>query len=276
MLIICAGPESFLARQKVRELIDAYQQKHDPSGRSIERLEHQSTLQDVLGRLGNMDLFASKKLLKYENLLTGLTPAQTKKLNQAVLKDADQNIVLIEEDKLPPAKIMERFSKEKTFVYEYQKLSDSDLRQAVVAICRQNELKAELADRLIALYPNDLWAMNTAAQMISVSELLPDQTLPDSQNSLFNTIDNLLQQKNQVQTGLMGIDAQEIMPLLISQALNWHKVKHGQVQGVHPYVQKKLLNTDFKNPNLKTINFLRCLHATRSSLANGKEIMPLI
>ncbi|HPN15188.1 MAG TPA: hypothetical protein PLF71_03690 [bacterium] len=276
MLIICAGPESFLARQKVRELIDAYQQKHDPSGRSIERLEHQSTLQDVLGRLGNMDLFASKKLLKYENLLTGLTPAQTKKLNQAVLKDADQNIVLTEEDKLPPAKIMEHFSKEKTFVYEYQKLSASDLRQAVVAICRQNELKAELADRLIALYPNDLWAINTAVQMISVSGLLPDQTLPDSQSNLFNTVDNLLQQKNQVQTGLMGMDAQEILPLLISQALNWHKVKHGQAQGVHPYVQKKLLNTDFQNPDFKTINFLRCLYATRSSLAGGKEIVPLI
>ena len=74
----------------------------------------------------------------------------------------------------------------------------------------------------------------------------------------------------------MGMDAQEILPLLISQALNWHKVKHGQAQGVHPYVQKKLLNTDFQNPDFKTIHFLRCLYATRRSLAGGKEIVPLI
>lgn len=276
MLIICAGPESFLARQKVRELIDAYKQKHDPAGRSIEHLEHQSNLQDALGRLGNMDLFASKKLLKYENLLAGITPAQAKKLNQAIIKDADQNIVLTQEDKMPVAKIRENLSKDKTFVYEYPKLSDSDLRRTVIRLCQDNTMDAGFADQLIRLYTNDLWAINTAVQMIRATGKMPDQASSDTQNSIFEVIDNLLKQKNNFQLDLVDMDAQEIFSLLISQSLNWHKVKHNQGQGVHLYVQKKLLNTDFKNSNHRTLNFIKCLFATRSSLANGKEITPLI
>lgn len=276
MLIICAGPESFLARQKVRELMEAYKQKHDQTGRSIERLEHQSNLQDALGRLGNMDLFAAKKLLKYENLLAGITPAQAKKLNQAIIKDADQNIVLTQEDKMPATKIMDIFSKDKTFVYEYAKLSSSDLRQTVRRICRDNGLDPNWTDRLIASHSNDVWAINTSSQIISASGQLPDQSLPDSQNSLFNVVDDLLRQKKQTGPDLMSFEAQEIMPLLISQALNWHKVKHGQAQGVHPYVQKKLLNTDFINPNDRTLNFIRCLFMTRNSIAGGQEITPLL
>ncbi len=276
MLIICAGPESFLARQKVRELIEAYKQKHDPAGRSIEHLEHQSTLSDAFGRLGNMDLFASKKLLKYENLLTGITPAQTKKLNLAIVKDADQNIILTQEDKLPTTKIMEHFSKEKVFVYEYQKLSASDLQKTVLNICHKNNIDPNLAEQLIESCANDLWAINTAAQMISISGQLPGEVRTGTQTNVFDMIDDLLRQTKNYESNLKDMDAQEIMPLLISQSLNWHKIKHQQTQGIHPYVQKKLLKTIFKNPENRSLNFIRCLFATRSSLASGKEITPLI
>jgi len=276
MLIICTGPETFLARQKVRDLVSAYRQKHDPSGTSIENLEQETSLQDALAKLGNLGLFAAKKLLKYENLLAGITASQIKQLSKALISDANQTIVLTYEDKAPTKKTLESFPKELLFVYQYEELNNQELAKWIVERCRHYGLTSNPSQELIRLHGSNLWAIETSLQMLRA---LGDMDLIDrtheAENQVFSVIDDYFKQNQTWREKASTLDAAELLPLLMSQLLNWHKIKFDQAQGVHPFVQKKLSSAKLIDAEEKTLDVMRALYASRSSLSQNQEIVQI-
>lgn len=276
MLIICAGPETFLAHQKTRELVEAYRQKHVSQGATIEHLEAQTSILEAMAKLSSQGLFSSKRLLKYENLLSGVTQTQAKQLSKSLVADANQTIVLTYEDKAPAKKILELFPQDLLFVYQYETLKGRELLQWISARCKFYGVETATAEKLIELHENDLWAIDTSLQIIQALGAVDqiNKTF-EAQNQVFSVIDQFFKQNSVWREQAATLDAQELLPLLTSQLINWHKIQSGQTEGIHPFVQKKLSGIRLSDPDEKALQVIRALYASRHSLAQNQEILQI-
>ena len=277
MLIICTGPDTFQARQKALDLVDAYKQKHVSQGAEIERLESQTSLQGAISRLSTLGLFATKRLLKYENLLAGITVTQAKQLASAIKADDNQTVVLTYEDKSPTQKILDVFPKDGLFLYAYEKPKGVELNRWIAGRCKIYQASPDLIPKLIELHGDNLWAIETSLQCIRV--LNNAQTLEktvENDNQAFAVIDLFLKNNPNWRAEAMSEDPQELLPLLLSQLLNWHKIQSDQAQDVHPFVKKKLGAIRLPKAEELTLDAIRTMYASRNSISQNQEILQLL
>ncbi|MDD5438371.1 MAG: hypothetical protein PHC70_04470 [Patescibacteria group bacterium] len=277
MLIICTGPDTFQARQKALDLVEAYKQKHVSQGAVIERLESQTSLQGAVTRLSTLGLFASKRLLKYENLLAGITQTQAKQLAKAIKVDENQTVVLTYEDKSPTQKILDLFPKENLFVYAHEKPKGLELNKWIATRCKIYQVNPDLITKLIELHGDDLWAIESSLQCIRV--LNNAQTLEktvENDNQVFAIIDQFFKNNPVWKAQAASQDPQELLPLLLSQLLNWHKIKSDQAQDVHPFVKKKLGSIRLPKAEEITLDAIRTMYASRNSISQNQEILQFL
>lgn len=277
MLIICIGPETFLARQKALDLVEAYKQKHVSQGAEIERLESQTSFQDAISRLSTLGIFATKRLLKYENLMMGITPTQAKQLAQAILADNNQTVVLTYEDKSPTQKILNLFPKDNLFVYVHEKLKGLELNKWIVSRCRYYQINTDLSSKLIELHGDNLWAIESSLQAMRVlNDASTLEKTTENDNQIFAIIDQFFKNNPAWVAQAASQDPQELLPLLLSQLLNWHKIKSDQAQDVHPFVKKKLGAIKLPCAEELTLKAIRTMYASRNSLSQNQEILQLL
>lgn len=278
MLIICTGPDTFQARQKALDLLEAYKQKHVSQGDAvIERLESQTSVQDAITKLSTLGLFATKRLLKYENLLAGITPAQTKQLVKSILTDGNQTVVLTYEDKSPTQKVLDLFPKENLFVYAHEKLKGLELNKWIASRCKYYQINSDLSSKLIELHGDNLWAIESSLQAMRVlNDTSTLEKTSESDNSAFAVIDQFFRQSPSWVAQATSQDPQELLPLLLSQLLNWHKIKYDQAQDVHPFVKKKLGSVKLPHAEELTLDAIRTMYASRHSLSQNQEILQLL
>ncbi|MDD2786405.1 MAG: hypothetical protein PHS79_06010 [Patescibacteria group bacterium] len=277
MLIICTGPDTFLARQKVRDLMEAYRQKHVSTGAVIERLETSTSIQDAISKLSNLGLFATKRLLKYENLFAGITPAQAKKFIQTLTADDNQTVVLTYEDKPPTKKILDLFQKENLFIYAHESLKGTALNKWIVDRCKTYNIATPPTSKLVELFSDNLWAIDTALQSIQVlNNMTVNENGLDNDVGAFALIDEFMQNNPNWRSDFLNNDPHELLPILISQIINWNRIKDRQADDVHPYVQKKLSYIKFKDSNEMTLKIFRAMQASRNSLSQNQEIVQLL
>lgn len=276
MLIICCGPDNYLARQKSRELVAAFKQKHDPKASSIEQLEGQNLLKDILGKLSIPSLFASKKMLKCERLFDKMVIAQARQLAKAVERDADQTVVLDFEDKKPAEKNLGVFQEKALFIYEYPGLMGTSLLKQVQSMCQKYGLPLTCAQDLIAEFDNDLWAIDTSLQMLRIDNSPNQEHLLKQMENVFQISDMYLDNRMQWKEYSRELEPQEFMSVLLSQLRSWTRIKAGQVEGIHPFVQKKLGYKKITNAGEMSKQIIRAIAASRQSLAVGDEVMQLI
>lgn len=277
MLIICTGPDTFQARQKALDLVEAYKQKHVSQGAEIERLESQTSLQDAISRLCTLGLFANKRLLKYENLMAGITQTQAKQLVHAIQVDDGQTVVLTYEDKSPTEKILGLFPKDNLFIYAHEKLKGSELNKWISSRCKYYQINSDLSSKLIELHGDNLWAIESSLQAMRVlSDTSTLEKTTENENSAFAVIDQFFRQSPSWVAQATSQDPQELLPLLLSQLLNWHKIKCDQAQDVHPFVKKKLGSVKLPRAEELTLEAIRTMYASRHSLSQNQEILQLL
>lgn len=277
MLIICCGPDNFLARQKSRELVAAFKQKHDPKASSIEVLDGLNLLKDILGRLSIPSLFASKKMLRCERLFDKMVIAQARQLAQAVMRDADQTVVLDFEDKKPAEKNLGIFKDKTLFVYEYPGLTGTALLKQVQCMCQTYGLPATCAQDLISEFENNLWAIDTSLQMLRIDSSGTGRAhLLKQIDNVFQVSDMYLDGKAQWKEYSRDLEPQEFMSVLLSQLRSWTRIKAGQTEGIHPFVQKKLGQKKIANAGQMSKQIIRAIAASRQSLSVGDEQLQLL
>ncbi len=277
MLIICTGTETFLARQKTLDLLEAYKQKHVAHGAEIERLESQTSIQDAITRLSSLGLFTTKRLLKYDNLLAGITQTQAKQLSKAIISDNNQTVVLTYEDKSPTEKILNLFPKENLFVYAHEKLKGSELNKWIASRCKFYQINSDLSSKLIELHNDNLWAIESSLQAMRVlGDASTIEKTAENDDSAFAIIDQFFKNNPNWITQASAQDPQELLPLLLSQLLNWHKIKSDQAQDVHPFVKKKLGSVKLPRAEELTLEAIRTMYASRNSITQGQEVLQLL
>lgn len=276
MLIICCGPDNYLARQKSRELVAAFKQKHDPKASSIEQLDGQNLLKDILGKLSIPSLFASKKMLKCERLFDKMVIAQARQLAKAVERDADQTVVLDFEDKKPAEKNLGVYQEKALFVYEYPGLMGTSLLKQVQSMCQKYGLPLTCAQDLISEFDNDLWAIDTSLQMLRIDSSPNQEHLLKQIENVFQISDMYLDGRMQWKEYSRELEPQEFMSVLLSQLRSWTRIKAGQTEGIHPFVQKKLWQRKIANASQMTKQIIRAIAASRQSLAVGEEQLQIL
>lgn len=276
MLILCCGPESFLAKNKSKELVDAYRAKHVAQGAVIENLDHlEEPTKDALSRLANIGLFATKRLLKYSNLFSSSSASQLKQLSRLIATDDDQTVILSHENKKPTEKNLSVFPKEKIFVYAFEELNGKELDCWFTERCRHYSLKQKPI-KLLETFGNDLWSIDTALQILRVAESADFIDEKADELRVFDIIDKYFSDRKTWKSHASNTDPQELLPLLVSQVLNWQKINAGHGENIHPYVAKKLSYTKFNDAATETLSVLRALYGSRTSLTQSEEILQVI
>lgn len=249
MLIHCCGPDTFRMRQKARDLESAYRKKYDPDGRTIERLSGPGLYRAVLDRLATPSLFAEKKYLCCEGLFSEKkwTPKQSDVFTRAMERDADQTIVLNTESALISKTILSFFSEGALFVYEHPLLSGLQLTKEVHRLCKHYDVPNSFSDFLIQTYGSDLWAIDTALQVLRVDPEYLAEGGPDA-DSLFVISDLLLMQPSRWNPSHSSQASADVYRQSRRQLAQIFSVQAGEVDGIHPFVQKKLKSFNVFDP----------------------------
>ncbi len=278
MLIICAGPDSFRARLKYRDLVGAYKKKYDEKGATIEHLQNENLYETLLSKLSNQSLFASKKLLVCEGLFQKLTAKQASNLRDAIYRDADISVVIDYEDKEPKATAIKSFEEKELFVYSHELAKGTELNKIVKDLCKRYGVAETRIPFLIQRYQSDLWAIDTALQVLSAMQdgELSDEVGLSQADNMFALVDLLLMNKTSWMRQYTAFDINGILNSAVSQMRTWHMAKEGMAKGVHPFVQKKLSGMRINNADERFLQFLKSFYASRNSLATGDEIVQLL
>jgi len=275
MLIVCSGPDSFRAKQKIRGYVASFKEKYDKTGKSVEFLDGATAYGEVVARLSSPSLFNPKGMLVCSGLLDGLKVAQIKALSKALAADGDSNVVLDYEDKKPTQKTLEYFADKTVLLYPHDELEGQALRKEVQGMCQKYGVDQKQADNLIGAYGNDLWSIESALQIASVGMDIGNLD-QNEQTNLFQLAESIMTSDGSWLNRASNTDQDDLLNVLISQFRSWHQVQAGCVDGVHPYVQKKMANLRVNDPNLKTLAAFRALYAARNSLSQGRESETMI
>jgi DNA polymerase III delta subunit len=276
MLVICAGPDSFRARLKYRDLVLAYKKKYDEKGDTVESLPLDNLYEAVLSKLGNQTLFASKKLLVCEGLMSKLTAKQASNLRDAIYRDGDITVVIDYEEKAPKATAIKSFEEKELYVYAHEMAKGTELNKIVADLCKRYGVEVTLVPSLIQRYQSDLWAIDTALQMIRV---LDKQTVESGDvqiDNMFGLVDKLLKNQKSWIGQYTAFDINAILSSTVSQMRTWHMAQEGMAKGAHPFVQRKLSGMRIKDADFRFQQFLKTFYGSRNSLAAGDEIAQIL
>ncbi len=278
MLIICTGPDTFRARLKFRDLILAYKTKFDQQGKSIEYLTSEDLFDRVSSALTHQSLFASKRMLVCDGLFERITSKQIEKLGNNIRKDGDFTIVLNYEEKMPKENLLKLFKEKELFIYKHEPAKNEELNKIVADLCKSYDVKTDIIPFLIQRYQNDLWAIDTALQVIRISkkEGLFKSKGKSKVDNIYAVADYLLAGKSDWLQYIDTFDPQSILSTILPQMRTWHMVRDGLGKKAHPFVQKKLSGIKIKNPDEKLLILLRALYSSRNSLASGDEVVQVM
>ncbi|MBU1137128.1 DNA polymerase III subunit delta [Patescibacteria group bacterium] len=161
MLILLYGEDGYRLRQKLKEIKENYQAKHQ-SGLSLAFFrESNLDLDRVKEKIEAVSMFDEKKLIILENPFKDknfqkdfFDYAKTRKLKD----DQEVIIVICHEDKLAVSKIKNKLS----MLEEFSLLKDPALVNWVKKEFKENgaSINSEALKKLIAYIGNDLWRLN--------------------------------------------------------------------------------------------------------------------
>jgi DNA polymerase III delta subunit len=176
MIIVCSGPDTYSARQKARELGDAFKQKFDPSGYSTEVMTTPD-VKELMNRMSAPSFFATKRFIRCDGLFAKIKIADVRALAKRVEADGDTTIVVTVEDETPPEKHTSEFEKGRIVLYPYPLLQGSKFLAWCVIRAKTLGATEQDAKEIAERTDGDAWfaeqelmkrAVNPKAELVEV------------------------------------------------------------------------------------------------------------
>jgi len=263
MLILCIGPDTFRAQEKAHELEVAFRQKFDLSGSSMERLSvGKDAIKQILERANTASLFSPRRLMRTSDLLLECPKSSQAPLINALTMDPENVIVISVESELPPDVTMKLFSSVPKFVkYDFPTQTGNAflqwIREKAKGFGYQDEQRIA---RLAATSDGDSWlAWNELLKLVAGStEDLQRNVTP----KIYDFAEKYLKGGDKRYSVLLGKDVEdgEALSVFISQARAAIRVRDADVEGLHPYLVKKMQNVSKNSHNLD-VSLSVLLHA---------------
>ncbi len=166
MIILLYGADTFRSREKLKEVVNEYQAKHQ-SGLNLLRFNKPS-MEEIRQSVEMVSMFEEKKLLILENVLAD------KKFSEDFFAYAKKNklkdnseviLVFYQSDKLAISK----FKKQLSMQQEFKQLSGWELTDWVKKRAKKHraEINNLAVNKLIAYTGQDLWQLDNELQKLS-------------------------------------------------------------------------------------------------------------
>lgn len=283
MLILLYGEDSFRSRQKLKEIIEKYQAKHQ-SGLNLERFSDDGLdLDKIKEKIESISMFDEKKLIVLENIFNHKDFQEKffKYIKENKLKDnQDVIIVLFQEGKLSVSRIKNKLSMSE----EFSLLSGPTLTNWVKREFQKNkiEISSDALKKIIAYVGNDLWQMsgeiNKLMSYKKGKEIREDDidllVKANLDTNIFKTLDALAQKDKKTALKLLhehleqGENEIYLFSMLVYQVRTLLKLKDlmergipyyslAKKSGLHPFVIKKS-SQQLRNFTLEGLKKIYC------------------
>lgn len=269
MIIVCSGTDTYRAREKARELVEAFRKKHDPSGFSTESTEGITDLKSLLPRLGTASIFTQKKMVRADGCLKKLKLADVKILVSTLKHDSDNTILLSLEEKIDP-KAIEELKKGSFFHYPFETLSGDKFTRWLMERAASFNLSREVILNIAAYTDGDPWyAINEMRKNAAVEQVSGHKI--GIEESEFQIADAFLAGQ-QARGKIYHYENYGIFGLIYKQLITHIKVNSGQTAGVLPFLVRKM--RQIKCPNARQVykKILLAMVLSRSGLAKESEL----
>ncbi len=278
MLILCEGGDTFSARQKAQGLERAFIEKYDAGGMAVERLPAgKEAIEALVQRVGHMGLFATRRFLRASNLISDCPKAKQKLLAQVLAKDVDGTIVVSIEEEILKEDALNFLEGVKIIKYSFPERSGASFQawveqQAVLL----HVSDADAVRKISVNADGDSWlAWNELSKLAAGG--MSDLVSPAFEVSIFDQADAFLQQSSGARRFLYKVDSlSEILPAFMSQARAALRARDGAIDGLHPFVVKKMKMKAATHAEEKAACLLRALFCQRAGYAADTEAIALL
>ncbi len=265
MLILLYGEDTYRSREKLNEIIQEYQAKHQTGLNLMHFAENNLEFNKIREKIEAVSMFDEKKLIVLENIF------KNKDFQDIFFKYANKNklknnqdiiIVLYSREKLPITALKRKVS----MLEEFKPLEGMNLNNWIKKEINKNqaEINPEAINKLIAYVGNDLWQINNeikklisykAGQIINTQDVeLMIKSKMDL--NIFKTLDALAQKDKKTALRLLhehlekGENEIYLLSMFIYQIRSLLKLKDlidkgtpfynlAKISKLHPFVVKK-------------------------------------
>lgn len=274
MLIVCSGPDTWHARRKKTELIEAFRKKFDSAGFSVESLE--ADIKAVANQLGTPSIFATKRMLVTEDLLHKTPIADIRLLARRLKADGEQTILLDLEQEPPAQKILDELAECNFHHYAYPLPSQRDFNQWIMRRAQELGVDKRTATQLAEKSNCDTWSAEQELMKLAANPRAEAQIMERDEDSIFNALEKYLENKKGWRDDLQQHAAEQVATTLLSQARAAVRVRDGATVGLHPFQVKKISSLNKKDFSIKLKKGIGSMLATRTGVATQNEYDALI
>lgn len=253
MIYFLHGPDTYRSRQKLREIIAAFQAKAGGEF-NVTRLDAEESFGAVRAVIGTASLFAAKELYVIERISAAAKEDQ-EYVREALArwtKDRNLTVVFWEVESDGKSKMLAAIKKHATRSQEFAPLSAAAVRRwlADEAGRRNIALAREEAIGLALRFGSDLWALSQELEKIASG--WSERSRAHEEENVWSFTDKFFRHRREMVLALERLIAAGYEPTYILGALSaalrtLALVQHGLEEGklktvtanLHPYVVKK-------------------------------------
>lgn len=275
MLLICSGPDTWRARQKARELVDAFKAKHDKTGFSTEVIVGEN-LDYVLNLIGTPSIFCPKRLIRFDGLLDGIKVSGLRILVKRLKEDGENNIILTVEEEQPPTKVLDELKEIKVFQYSFPSIEGAEFTRWCQE--RAAELGVDSASAKIVAdrCHGDSWMAINELGKLSVNKEAPKAELEYESGSVYEAVDALFSKQKNWREDIRSRSDDQIPSVALNQAKNAIKVKDGAPIKIPYFAIKKMQGYPKERVVKNFFSALSALVGSRNGLMSQDEIDSLL
>lgn len=278
MFLLVSGLDSYRSLERARFFENAYRQKYDPAGSSIERLTSgKEAIDPLLSICVSGSLFSTRRFIRADGLISSCPKAKRDALIKALSHDAEMTIVLCREEGIIKDADLKGFSSLPGFRHEsFDALNPS----AFLAWARQHATTIGFTDeatiRTIAESSNgDSWAfISELGKVACGGNRIADRS---EEVSSYAVIDALVEGRdNRFSLRHRADDDDGVVALSPQQARALLLIEVNATEGIHPFIVQKSRRLRCKKPSRFFERIASVFIWSRSGFSSTEESLDIL
>lgn len=273
MILVCSGPDTYSARQKAKELVEAFRKKHDPSGMATDIVVGELGTAELVSRIGTPSLFATKRMVRADGCLGRMKAADLKTLSEKLSQLGDQIVFLTVEDEPPTAKTLGLFEKAPLHHYPFALMTGEKFRTWVRSMGAAEGVSPEKADNIAEMCDGDTWCAISELSKAAVNvDVITGREKADASLNIFELAEVAMLKRPMWRSVLEKQGDGGFLSIFIGQLRSFLRIRDNAADGIHPFVQKKMSRLTVRDADERFSRALGSHVASRSGLATDEEV----